>query len=468
MYKQRIEEYFKIHGNEMLESAMRLIRIKSDRGEAKNGMPYGEGPAAALKEALVIAEELGFKVKNYDNYVGTIDFNDSETQLDILAHLDTVPEGEGWNVTEALKPVIKDGMLYGRGAADDKGPAMCALYAMKTVKDLGVPLGKNVRLILGTDEECGSSDIKYYYDREKEAPMTFSPDAEFPLINIEKGSLRSGFKANFQETSDLPRLVSVKGGTKLNVVPDRAAAVIEGLKASEARPVCDEAAAETGLAFTLEETEGKLAITARGRGAHAAIPENGNNAVTGMIHLLSKLPLKGAGHEKLKAVAKLFPHGDWYGKGSGVAQEDELSGKLTISLNIINGTSQSLSVEFDSRCPLCANDSNMRKVLEEKGKALGLDLFDKAMNAPHYVDADSPFIKTLLGCYEAYTGLEGKCLAIGGGTYVHDLKNGVAFGCSLPGTDNRMHGADEFAVVDELILSAKIFAQAIIELCGEE
>ena len=55
---------------------------------------------------------------------------------------------------------------------------------------------------------------------------------------------------------------------------------------------------------------------------------------------------------------------------------------------------------------------------------------------------------------------------MGGGTYVHDLKNGVAFGAAMPETDNKMHGPDEFAVLDELLVSAKIFAQAIVDLCG--
>ena len=36
----------------------------------------------------------------------------------------------------------------------------------------------------------------------------------------------------------------------------------------------------------------------------------------------------------------------------------------------------------------------------------------------------------------------------------------------MPETDNRMHGADEFAVVDELVVSAEIFAQVIIDLCS--
>ena len=88
------------------------------------------------------------------------------------------------------------------------------------------------------------------------------------------------------------------------------------------------------------------------------------------------------------------------------------------------------------------------------------------MSAPHQVDGDSKLVKTLLKIYERYTGKEGECLSIGGGTYVHDLKNGVAFGASMPETDNRMHGADEFAVVEELVTSAVMFAQAIVELCG--
>ena len=61
-------------------------------------MPYGEGPAKALEAALRLAESMGFKTKNYDNYVGTVDFNDNEKGLDILAHLDVVPAGDEWTV----------------------------------------------------------------------------------------------------------------------------------------------------------------------------------------------------------------------------------------------------------------------------------------------------------------------------------------------------------------------------------
>jgi succinyl-diaminopimelate desuccinylase len=98
----------------------------------------------------------------------------------------------------------------------------------------------------------------------------------------------------------------------------------------------------------------------------------------------------------------------------------------------------------------------------------GLQLADVPMRPPHHVPADSPFIQTLLASYEKYTGVKNaKPLAIGGGTYCHELKNGVAFGCTMPGTDNHMHGNDEYAVVEELVTSVKIFADAILTLGGE-
>ena len=166
MIQKQLNDYFARHRQEMVEDICRLVRIDSVKGEAQPGMPFGAGPAAALTEALDMARSMGFAVKNWDNYVGTVDFGPGVRQLDMLAHLDVVPVGDDWTVTAPFVPVEKDGMLYGRGTADDKGPAVAALYAMRAVKDLGIPLQKSVRLILGTDEESGSADIAHYYQRE--------------------------------------------------------------------------------------------------------------------------------------------------------------------------------------------------------------------------------------------------------------------------------------------------------------
>ena len=123
--------------------------------------------------------------------------------------------------------------------------------------------------------------------------------------------------------------------------------------------------------------------------------------------------------------------------------------------------------QFDSRCPICANDDNMRKVVLRRFEECGFTVLSRdRMFAPHHTPADSPLVQTLLRTYEQYTGLKGECQAIGGGTYVHEIEGGVAFGCAMPSTDNRMHGADEFAVIEELMLSAKMFTQIILELCA--
>ena len=251
MYREKIESYIDSHRQEMIEDISALCRINSEKMPYSAGKPYGEGAFAALNAALDMAERYGFSVNNYDNYVGTADLNDGPAQLDILAHLDVVPAGEGWTVTEPFEPVEKDGKLYGRGTADDKGPAVAALYAMRCVKDLGIPLTKNVRLILGTDEECGSSDIEHYYDVEKEAPMTFSPDGEFPVVNIEKGRLEGHFDSSFEASEALPKLVSFSSGTKANVVPGKAEAILAGLEAEEIEKEARQVEQETGIRFTL-------------------------------------------------------------------------------------------------------------------------------------------------------------------------------------------------------------------------
>ena len=151
--------------------------------------------------------------------------------------------------------------------------------------------------------------------------------------------------------------------------------------------------------------------------------------------------------------------------GLGIAMSDELSGDLTLAFSLLKIDEESLYATFDGRCPLCANEDNVLKVVKEKLAEKHFELHTREMRPPHHVSGDSPFVKTLLAAYEQYTGQKGQCLSMGGGTYVHDLKNGVAFGASMPGTDNRMHGADEFAVIDELLTAAKIYAQVIVDLC---
>ena len=467
MYQEQINAYFDdpARRQQLVEMISRLVRIRSVREEAQPGMPFGPGPAAALAEGLRLAEELGFVTKNYDNYVGAVDMNDLETQLHILCHLDVVGEGTGWTVTQPYEPIEVDGMLYGRGTDDDKGPAVAALLAMQAVRDLGVPLKKNVRLLLGTDEESGSGDIAYYYSKEPYAPCTFSPDGEFPVINLEKGSYKPVFTKTWAAESATPRVKEFHGGFRINVLPPEAECLVAGLSAEAAQPYCDKAAAETGVTYVLTQRGDDLHILCKGKGAHASTPEEGVNAITGLIHLLCMLPLAKVGSTAaLHALNALFPHGDSAGKALGIAQADEMSGPLTLAFSLLELNDTGLSGQFDSRVPVCANEDNCKAVAEAAFAKFGFAA-EGGMQEPHYTPADTPLVSTLLKCYEQYSGRKGECLAIGGGTYVHDIPGGVAFGCAMPGFNGNMHGADEHTCIADQLTAAKIFTQAIIDLC---
>lgn len=466
MYKKQIEEYFEKHKENLLYDISKLVAINSEKTEEKPGMPFGEGPAKVLELSLEIAKDMGLKTKNYENYVGTVDVNDNETELGILAHLDVVPAGTGWSA-DPFQMIIKDGKIYGRGTADDKGPAVAALYALKAVKDLNVPLSKNVRLILGTDEECGSNDIAYYFSKEKVPPKTFSPDGEYPVINIEKGSLRSSFTANFLKEEALPCIRSINGGLKQNMVPKLCEAIVEGLSIGELENYFNPLSKEFKVTYELKEVKEQVHILVEGESAHGSTPEHGINPITALIQILSSIPFaKSQGFDRIQSVAKLYPHNDYNGTALGIEMEDVESGKITMSLNMFEYQENYLKGSFDCRTPLCGNDDNIVTVLDMNLNREGLLLDTCRLNPPHYVDKNSEFVQTLLKVYDDYTGQEGECLAIGGNTYVHHIEGGVSFGCSMPGTDNNMHGVDEFAIIDELIVSAKMFTQVIIDICS--
>lgn len=467
MYKEKIEAYFADKQEQIVADICRLIAIKSEREEPKPGMPFGEGPCKALLESEKLAQELGFTTKNFDNYVVSAEMNDKEAYLGILAHVDVVSEGSGWTFPP-YHATVQDGRIYGRGSADDKGPAVVALWAAKAAREINPNLSRGCRIILGSAEETGSEDLAHYLPLEPAPPLSFSPDAEYPVINIEKGGYKPVFGAKWEESKALPRVTVIHGGTTTNIVTRECDAWVEGLTAAQAQPVCDAHQEKTGVVFTCTEENSLLHIHALGVSAHAASPETGKNAQIAMVALLADLPLApSAGQKAICDLARLFPFGDDHGIALGVNIEDEISGKLTLVFSKLQFGLTGFEGQFDSRCPICANEDNVRSVVKKHFADCGFEMLERdAMHAPHHTSADSELVQTLLRTYERYTGLKGECLAIGGGTYVHSIEGGVAFGCAMPGTDNRMHGADEFAVIEELMLSAKMFTQIILELCA--
>ena len=175
----------------LVKDTQELVSINSvlDESTAGEGAPFGKGIRETLELILEKGKEMNMETKNCDGYAGHIQLGESGELMAILAHMDVVPAAGQWTF-DPYSAVVSDGKLYGRGAVDDKGPAMACLYAMKAIKDSGLPVSRRVRLILGTDEETFARGIHYYLDREEHPAFGFSPDAEFPIIHAEKGILR--------------------------------------------------------------------------------------------------------------------------------------------------------------------------------------------------------------------------------------------------------------------------------------
>jgi succinyl-diaminopimelate desuccinylase len=466
MYKEQIEAYFADKEETLVDGVCRLVRIDSVEGEPKPGAPFGAGPAAALDEALKLAREWGLTATNHEGYVGTADLCDKEDGLHILGHLDVVAPGDGWKMTQPYEPKLVGGELYGRGTDDDKGPVVASLLAMKAVKDLGIPLKKNCRLIMGTNEESGSGDIAWYFERNPYAPATFSPDSGFPVVNTEKGGFKPTFSKSWAEQDALPRVRWLHGGIRINVLPGDASAAVEGIAPADMVPIARGITAHDGIQFSYALEDGLTVIRAKGTGSHAAWPEGGNNAITGLLSLLCALPLaESPCTQALHQLNELLPHGDYLGKALGIAQSEPVAGALTLSFTLLEVTDTGLEGRFDARVPLCATEENCLNVAKKAFEDRGFN-FQGEQNKPHHTPADSPFVQTLLRRYEEYTGEKGECLATGGGTYVHDIPGGVAFGCTMPGFDTHLHGADERVRVADLMVSAKMFANIIIDICS--
>ena len=430
---RRICDYFEAHRAAFLEDLRTLVAVPSDRGAPAPGAPYGPGPRAVLDEAKRICEAHGLAADIRGDRVLVAELGEGEAELGILAHLDVVPPAGEWTVTGPWEMREVDGVLYGRGVIDDKGPAVAALYALLCARDLGL-IKKKVQLILGSDEENGSSDIAWYMERHAMPPRVFTPDANFPLVNIEKGHMFMAVTAPL--AGEGLHVTEIAGGSVANAVPASARAVL---------------------------SDGTT-IEAQGRAAHASLPDEGDNAICKLLEELAGI--EGANFDVFRALSRVLPHGDTGGHAFGGACQDAISGALTVNLGVISGNeAEGLRAVIDCRVPVCGDGHAIADALRAAlGGAAQVEVL--GLSGPHHTPAESDLVRGLLKIYEDYTGEKGEALAIGGGTYVHEVAGGVAFGCEFPGSEGHMHEPDERASVAELLLSGEMFAQAVADFCG--
>ncbi len=447
---------------QILEALGGLLKIKSVKDEPQVNMPYGKGVFDALLYMLNLSEKLDFDSVNLFSHIGYVEYGEGEDVFAILTHLDVVPAGENWTV-DPFAATVKDGRIYGRGAVDNKGPAVAALFALYAIKENCKSLNKRVRLIFGCDEESGWSDMDFLREKDPIEPvMAISPDATFPIINAEKGLMQITVST---PSGSAPEggvaLVSLTGGDRVNVVPNFARCVLRGQPDTILSAV-EIYNGDAAYKFKAEKTGEEVTISSFGKAAHGSRPEDGVNALAFLISFLNTLPLKKSALSDIVYALGEWVNTEYSGARIGIAGKD-FSGALTLNLGALKEEDGQIKALIDIRYPVHADKEKILSKLLAAFSDFRLHV-DFSLPA-HFVDEGTEFIQKLKEAYSEVTGEEARCVSIGGATYARVFENAVAFGPLFPGEDETEHQADEYINIDSLIRAGDIIANAILKIC---
>lgn len=410
-----------------------LLSIPSVSVDGDKEYPFGKACADALDYTLALCDKYGFRTKKCSNLLGWAEIGEGDEMIGILAHLDVVPEGTGWEYPAfGLTRAVVDGeaRIYGRGVEDDKGPAMICIYAMKDLLESGVKLGRRVRIIFGLTEERGEwIDMSYYCQNEELPSMGFTPDAEFPVGFGEKGIMHLALT--------MPKSVSgvdfVSGGDAANKVPDECRCTVCG-----------------------------KAYVGKGVSAHGSEPKKGKNAILDCmvkVHADSPCGLS-------RFICGCFDEG-CDGALLGVARADDVSGELTLNVGVITDEGENITTVIDIRYPV--TESNSASIIEAIRGAVstyGVELTVIEDKAPVYFDKTSKLITTLVDVFNEKTGLKTEPFTMGGGTYARAMSGIVSFGPAMPGSPGVAHQKNEYMPCSTAELAFEIYKAAIERLAN--
>lgn len=448
--------------DDILRDLAELVAIPSVYDTPLPGKPFGEASAKALECILNMAKRLGFETDNVDNYAGDAHYGHGNDHVDILTHVDVVPVGDGWD-SDPFCTVEKDGILYGRGVADDKGAAVVSLYCLKALKDSGIQGKHVIRTIFGAGEEIASNDLDKYYEKHPYPVMGFTPDCAYGICHSEKGILRVDF---LDKDNHRGCIQSFQAGLAVNAVPAKATATV--LCTPQQRELLLKTAkvlsfGNAGIEpFTFRFQKNLVEITACGRAAHGAEPELGLNAASMLIHLLTQVFTKEESGSLLTFLSDCIST-EYNGSRLGIQMSDEVSGPLTLNLGIVEIHSERSCASIDIRYPVTKNMNFIVDMVSRTAQSYKLTAEIRNHNAPLYIPEDSTLIQLLKDAYASVMGKPCDVFSTGGGTYARGTNNKtVAFGPIFPSEpSSNAHNCNERINLENFFLHAQICLEAM-------
>lgn len=379
----------------------------------------------------------------------------------ILSHLDVVPAGNNWSVLP-YSLTEKDGRLYGRGIADDKGAALVTLYCLRALKEEGIDGVNALRAIYGTSEECGMEDIDGYFEKMPVPDLSFTPDSDYGICYAEKGILQIEVSTKGNLATVLSQLHS---GKAINAVPDIAYALLDSSNYDEQNLL--ELSKKTEGNFEFNSTIDGLMVISRGKAAHACEPHKGFNAAAALVELLAKAYTS----TEIGTICDFIDialGNETDGCSLGLKTHCSISGDLTVNLGYIHIEGNEARAAFDIRYPVSITGGSVYRQFRYAAKHNKLDVKVLNHEKPLYIEKDSELVKLLSNAYKAVTGEEPELYTTGGGTYARKLGGkGLAFGPAFKDDEVNMHNADESIDKEKFFTHAQICLEAMYRMyCG--
>jgi succinyl-diaminopimelate desuccinylase len=486
---ERINQLVEQHRDEIVAglSTMLQFRTVSGGATAEDEQLYQAETARCLKWLESQAARMGLIWRNHDNQVAVIQLGEQERFIGLPVHTDVVPVGEGWT-HDPFGGVVADGVIWGRGCQDDKGPVIQTLYAVYLLKQLGLPLSRGARLIIGTKEETGPwDDIRRYFEVEREPEYCIVSDAGFPVINAEKGMMNVAVTVSIP-TDELPTtdglwLRSARAGQRANIVPERAELRFGCAFGADAARLSKELerflSGNPGARATLEppsDESGEVVIVFHGKSAHGSTPAEGHNAALDMLQFVAESAF--VTDDEADVAGFLYEScADLSGACLDIAAHHHFLGGTTVNLGILEWSAGRIRAVLNIRHTMGQMVDSVAARLAAKVSAFADETGFEAKSAvegraldPIFLDpAEHPgFIGALTEAYKAVTGREGRLLAIGGTTYAKAFPRSVCFGPvdEADGEVELAHQVDERVSIEHHLRNVRIYAYALARLCG--
>ncbi len=403
--------------------------------------------------------------------------------LGLVVHGDVQPViASAWSIPP-FDGVTKDGFVLGRGSADDKGPLVQALLAMKALEQAGPLRTHTIRLLVGSDEESDNLDIAEYLATNRPPDYSLVLDYVFPVVVGEMAwtGLYVDALPGARTNSELPfRIEKLEAGLSPSIVPDRALLTLRWIRGLPSwgsliarlgkRPLPEGTRLEI---ITTPEDQRRLTIVVHGKSAHGGVNlAGGRNALVALARVTEGL-LPASGENDLLAFARLAGQ-DLFGTGLGLTENDPVWGRYLVNVATVKPRDNGrLRLTIALRRPPPRTGPQIREHLQKvvttfnKRAKSSLTVDGYWDDEPLSFDPDAKLVKRLLAAYTGATGEAATPAVAGGGSYAKRLPNSIAFGMWFPGKPYPGHDVDEKIAVEDLHRGTRVLIAALADIaCG--